>query len=345
MARSSWIGKLVAGAAVAVGAAWAFDKYARTKHQRSGMSLAVKKTFEIYPQRNAQQEIAWLDTRKGSERQDAGLQGVVLKSGIATVYDDGNDAETDTYGMTTYRFSPKDYSNTIAPNTTILFVHGGSYVGSISPLHVAFISHMTKQYGVDVLLPDYDPAPYGTAQDAYRQITALYTNFRALNPHQKVIVMGDSSGAGLALGLALDWAKKGIQAPEGIVAICPWLDTRLDNPEIEEYKALDPMNNADALRIDAHEWAGSWDDSDYRISPITGNLKDLKNSQVTLLVGTDEIFYPDTTEFAALLSEAGVHTKLHIGENMTHDYPLQPIPEAKEPLNQIEMAIIEAIIQ
>lgn len=343
MSRSG-LAKLLAGAAAVAGAAWAFDKYARQKFQRSGLSVAVNKSLELYPRRTVQQEMAWLDERKGTERKNAGLPGVVLKSGIASLYDDGNDTDSETFGMSTYRFAPKDFNSTIAPHTTILFVHGGSYVSGFDAFHITFLTRLANRLGVNILAPDYNPAPYGTAADAFRQITALYTQFRELNPHEKVILMGDSAGAGMALGLALDWAAKKIPAPEGIIAVSPWVDVNLSNPEIEAYTERDPMLVADTLRIDAREWADAWSMSDPRISPAFGDLKLLKDSQVTIFVGTDEILFPDVTDFATCLTSAGVRTKLHVGEKMIHDYPFLPLPEAKESFSQIEMAVIEAIV-
>ncbi|WP_418969349.1 alpha/beta hydrolase fold domain-containing protein [Alloscardovia omnicolens] len=345
MARRSGFVKLLAGAAALAGAAWAFDKYAQKKHQRSGVSLAINTGLELYPKRSAQQEMAWLDENKNTERTDAGVPGIMLKSGLASVYDDGNDAELDTFGMTTYRIAPKDFSRTIAPHTTVIFAHGGGYVQGINPTHLLFLSRFARQCGVTVLVPDYDPAPYGTAADAFRQITGLYTTLRAKNPEENVILMGDSAGAGMIFGLALEWAQNGIQAPEGIIAISPWVDATLSNPEIEAYISRDPMLDVDRLHVDANAWSGTWNVSDPRISPARGNLSALKDTDVTLLVGTNEIFFPDVTDFAQRLTAAGVRTKLHIGENMIHDYPMLPIPEAAEPMNQIEMAVIEAVIK
>lgn len=337
--------KIAAGAAALAGAAWAFDKYAQEKFQRSGASLAANKIIGFIPQRSAAEEMAYLDERKSTERKDAGLHGLVLKTGIADVYDDGNDAESGTFGLTTYRFMPTDFSESIAHNTTILYVHGGGYVTGFSPFHVTFMTRMARKFGVTVLAPDYAPAPWGNAQNAYSQITALYTKYRQLNPDERVILMGDSAGGGLIFGLALTWAQSGITAPEGIIALSPWVDATLTNPDIVSYADRDPMLSADRLRVDAREWAGSWSMSDPRISPIKADMKVLNKSEVTVFVGTDEIFFPDATDFAARLTAAGVQTHLHIGEKMTHVYPLHPIPEAKESWGQIEMAIIESIIK
>ncbi|MFD0704498.1 alpha/beta hydrolase [Alloscardovia venturai] len=346
MAKNT-IAKLVTAAAALTGAAWAFDKYAQHKFQRSGISLAINKLSELSPSRTAQDEMALLDEHKSAER-PAGLPGIILKSGIADVYDDGNDQDFDTFGMVTYRFKPRDYSSATVHNVTVLYVHGGGYITGFDAYHVAFMTRLARQMGVTVIAPDYAPAPWGTAKDAYRSITALYTRYGILNPDEKVILMGDSAGAGLAFGLALTWAKQGLQAPEGIIAISPWVDVTLSNPDIHAYVDRDPMLDADRLRVDAHEWAGQWSMDDSRISPLKANSADIKalhKSEVTIIQGSDEIFFPDVTDFATRLTSAGVKTKLHIGEHMTHDYPLQPIPEAKESWSQIEMAIVEATVE
>lgn len=339
------IAGLIAGAAALAGAAWAFDKYAQQKFQRSGVALTVHKALEYAPKHSAAEEMAILDERKGTPRTNAGLPGVVLKTGIASVYDDGNDDTSGTFGMTTYRFVPRDFSDALVKNTTILYVHGGGYVAGFDAFHVTYMTQLARKLGVTVLAPDYDPAPWGNAEKAYDQITALYTKYRDLNPDERVILMGDSAGGGLIFGLALSWAKRGITAPEGIIALSPWVDAALTNPQINAYADRDPMLKAESLRIDAREWADKWSMSDPRISPIKADLKVLRSSEVTVLVGTEEIFYPDVTDFASRLSEAGVKTRLHVGEKMLHVYPLQPIPEAKESWSQIEEAVVEATIK
>jgi len=52
-------------------------------------------------------------------------------------------------------------------------------------------------------------------------------------------------------------------------------------------------------------------------------------------VGTREIFYPDVTKFYNMLQNEGVKSQIYIGEGMNHVYPIYPIPEAKEALQEV----------
>lgn len=49
------------------------------------------------------------------------------------------------------------------------------------------------------------------------------------------------------------------------------------------------------------QWANGLDMSDYKLSPINGDVSKLKN--VYLFVGTEEIFYPDVQEFYQKLKD------------------------------------------
>ena len=80
-------------------------------------------------------------------------------------------------------------------------------------------------------------------------------------------------------------------------------------------------------------WVGELDTQDYRVSPIFGDISALHD--VYLFVGTREIFYPDVTAFYEMLQAQGIASELYVGEGMNHVYPIYPIPEANDALDQI----------
>ena len=75
---------------------------------------------------------------------------------------------------------------------------------------------------------------------------------------------------------------------------------------------------------------------DYRVSPIYGNVGGLMN--VTVFLGTRELFYPDIVKFFAMLYKKG--NELIIGQDMMHVFPILPIPEAKKYCSKIFETII-----
>jgi len=125
----------------------------------------------------------------------------------------------------------------------------------------------------------------------------------------------------------------GLPAPGKIVAFSPWLDVAMENPEIPDYEASDPMLSAYGLVEMGKCWAGGLDLSDYRLSPIYGSLGSLEG--VYLFVGTREIFYPDVVRLHGMLEEAGKAATLYIGEGLNHVYPAYPIPEARKAIDEV----------
>ena len=76
---------------------------------------------------------------------------------------------------------------------------------------------------------------------------------------------------------------------------------------------------------------------DWRVSPIYGDLKGIHN--VTVFVGTSEIFCPDVTKFFRMLDD-DPSNDLVIGEGMNHVYPLFPIREARPAVDRILQVVM-----
>ena len=73
----------------------------------------------------------------------------------------------------------------------------------------------------------------------------------------------------------------------------------------------------------------------FRSSPLYGDLTGLP--PLLIYAGEDESMLDDTTQFAEKARNAGVSTRLHVGEGMVHCYPaLSPLfPEAREAMEDI----------
>ena len=66
-------------------------------------------------------------------------------------------------------------------------------------------------------------------------------------------------------------------------------------------------------------------------------MKGIRN--VTMFVGTSEIFYPDVTKLFRML-DVDPSNEIIIGEEMNHVYPLFPIREAKPAVEKILQVIV-----
>ena len=219
-------------------------------------------------------------------------------------------------------------------NIVIIYIHGGAYTGDFIPFHWIFLRKLLKETDAKIIAPAYRLAPFGTYKDAFNLIVPIYEE--CLKTSDKIILMGDSAGGGLALSLAIYFKLNKYRLPDELILLSPWVDVSLDNDDIKEYELVDPMLYVDSLRASVEPWRGGLDEHDWQVSPIYGNLKGISN--ITVFVGTREIFYPDIIKLYAKLDKNS-NNELIIGEEMNHAYPLIPIPESKEAIIKIRNII------
>lgn len=220
---------------------------------------------------------------------------------------------------------------------TIIYLHGGAYINQISNYRLNFCDALAQETDAAVVVPLYQLAPNHTFQTTLDMLTKLYQDTTQWNDNT-VTIMGDSAGGGLAASFCEYMSKLGIQQPDHLILISPWLDATMSNEEISNYASVDPMLAPVGLICMGKAWAGAFTNpSNYRISPIFGDVSCLQH--VTMFVGTREIFYPDVMKFYYMLDEAGVDVQLYIGEGMNHVYPMWQIPEAETAMQQICTAI------
>lgn len=227
-------------------------------------------------------------------------------------------------GMQVLEFNPEGSAK------TILYLHGGSYLHDPDPHHFKFLKKLIDQSDARVIFPVYPKAPWHDYAKTYDLITKLYQD---ISKDSDIIIMGDSAGGGLSLGIAQYFATLGLKAPSSIIVLSPWVDLTMENPQIKEFEKVDPwLRQASSIPI-AKSWANGTDVRDYRLSPTFGTLEGLQN--VTIFVGTREILYPDIIAFSEKLKAKNIKMNLFIGEGLNHVYPLFPIPEADEAISSI----------
>ena len=218
----------------------------------------------------------------------------------------------------------------------IFYIHGGAYRHDIVLPHWQLIEKLVRKAGAQVIVPAYRLIPFATYREAFDLIVPLYNKYCEACPDKKIILMGDSAGGGLSLTLAEYFKAEGIRMPDELVLLSPWIDVVMDNEEMAEYQRRDPFLSIESLSVCAKHWADDLDLHDWRVSPIYGDLKGIRN--VTVFVGTAEIFYPDVVKFYHMLDEDPSNS-LYVAEDMNHVFPLFPIPEAKPAVEKILEAV------
>ena len=216
-------------------------------------------------------------------------------------------------GRKVFILTPK---NTQKTNKVILYLHGGSYVAETSNEHWNFLEKLVNDTGATIIIPDYPLTPKYTYKDVFTMITPLYKEIIEEVDTNNLILMGDSAGGGMALALAEKIGEENVQMPSKTILISPWLDVRLENPEIDEVQKEDKELNKESLKIAGVAYAGEDGIDSYLVNPIDGNLSKLKN--VTILTGTNDILNPDVHVLQEKAEQVNVNIDIKEYEGAGH---------------------------
>ena len=208
----------------------------------------------------------------------------------------------------------------------IFYIHGGYYVYQMGSEQTALMNRLTRQTNSLAVIPMYPLAPFHTAESGHELMLRLYEQVCSENPGKKIILMGDSAGGGYSLALAENLAQHGMEQPDELVLLSPWVDVTMNNPEIADYADADPMLTVTMGRMSGEAWAGSLSTDDWLVSPLNGDMSQLKN--VSIFVGTRELFYPDDTLLYEKLKD-NPKVKLYVGQGQNHVYPVYPTLEGR----------------
>lgn len=217
----------------------------------------------------------------------------------------------------------------------VLHFHGGGYVIGSARGSVEYAARLAAAVGGRTLTVEYRRAPeqpYPAAlDDAVHAYRALVRSGVAPG---RILLSGESSGAGLALATAMLLRQSGDELPAGIIAICPFADLTLSSPSIAAYDGADPAANRDSLTAMAAQYAQMHDPADPLVSPALGDLSGLPPLFVAATAG--EVLYDDARRVADAAERAGVPVERFFVEDSVHVFPLfEFLPEARQALERI----------
>ena len=216
----------------------------------------------------------------------------------------------------------------------LFYLHGGAYVGEILPQQWEFIAQLAARTHSEVMVPIYPLAPEHKVEEVLSFTRKAYKTLEAQVNDQRIHVVGDSAGAGLALALAqAEIADAGSFSARQLVLVSPWVDVTMDNPEITALEEADPWLTRVGLIEAGKCYAGDVDVRDPRVSPTFGKLEGLPKTHV--LIGTRDILLPDAKVFADKLSAAGVEFSYRQYPDMFHCWVMLDMPETRRTREEI----------
>lgn len=208
---------------------------------------------------------------------------------------------------------------------TVVYLHGGCYVFEIDPVHWSFIGKLANEAGVSVIVPIMPLAPNSTANTIVPAVADLVAARIAEVGVDRVSIVGDSAGGGMALAVAMELRDRGLAPLHATVLISPWLDISGTDPQLAVIAPRDPWLAVPGTRAAGALYRGDLPEDDWRVSPINGSLDGL--GAVTMFSGTRDILNADAERFAARATAVGLNLNYLVGEGMLHVYPILPMPE------------------
>jgi epsilon-lactone hydrolase len=218
----------------------------------------------------------------------------------------------------------------------ILFIHGGGYIIGSPCFYRHFTWRLATATHAHVLSLDYRLAPEhpfpAALDDAFTGYQWVLAN--GVEP-ERVAVIGDSAGGGLALALLLRLRDQGIRLPAAAVALSPWTDLTLSGASLARNAMVDPMVNISLMRRSVGFYLDGADPHLPYASPLYSDPDGLPPTLIH--VGSDEILRDDSVRMADRMRAAGCRVRLEIWPRMPHVWHLfaPVVPEARRAIENI----------
>jgi acetyl esterase/lipase len=220
-------------------------------------------------------------------------------------------------------YTPPGYDGSGAGPAAV-YLHGGGMIYGTVELYDRFVAAYVADSGVPLLAVDYRRAPEaqhpGPVEDCYTGVRWLadYARDLGVDP-QRIAVMGDSGGGGLAAGVALLARERGPVVARQIL-VYPMLDDRttVPDPALAAFAAWSYDDNYTAWSALLGDLVGG-PDVDSTAAPA--RAQDLSGLPAAYIeVGAMDIFRDEDIDYARRLAAAGTPVELHVHPGCPHGY-------------------------
>ncbi|MDB5475121.1 MAG: arylesterase [Phenylobacterium sp.] len=216
---------------------------------------------------------------------------------------------------------------------SILHVHGGGFVGGRADAHAGKHQALALELNCAIITVEYRLAPEtpfpGAVEDCYAALAWLFEQPEAVGVDlERVGVMGESAGGGLAAALALLARDRGEYPLAFQHLIYPMLDDRTSAG-----RSLDPHPGAGELILTHPNNRYAWrsllgaEPGSEGVSPYAApaRAESLAGLPATfLLTGALDLFLEEDMDFARRLIRAGVPVELHVFPGAFHGFDVAP---------------------
>jgi acetyl esterase/lipase len=219
----------------------------------------------------------------------------------------------------------------------VLYIRGGGYVIGTAELGDPFCARLAQHLGVVVAAVDYRLAPehpYPTPlEDAHAALRWL-----AEQPEvdaERIALVGDSAGGGLAAALALLVRDRGEIRPVLQALSYPMLDDRTTDGGVDPRVLR--MWNQRSNRFGWNAYLGDLAGGEVPATAAPARAEDLAGLPATWIgVGTNDLFHAENVAWARRLEAVGVPCELFVVEGAYHGF------DGVEPRAEVSRAFLRA---
>ncbi|MEQ9150925.1 MAG: alpha/beta hydrolase fold domain-containing protein [Parvibaculum sp.] len=219
----------------------------------------------------------------------------------------------------------------------ILYVYGGTFAMNRGPMHLVVAEAVARHARGRVLIPEYRLAPEHPFPLAIEDVVAVYRALLAQGiPPGKLVVMGDTAGAGIALAALIVLRDEGAPLPAGFVALTPWADLTMSGGSyVENIRPGRFASDVEVLAMLTLDYLQGADPRHPLASPVFGDLSGLPETLIH--AGVDDILLDDAKLLVEGLRRAGGRAHLHVWQGLPDTWQrLQPLsPQATAALASI----------
>ncbi|MEQ8268881.1 MAG: alpha/beta hydrolase fold domain-containing protein [Parvibaculum sp.] len=219
----------------------------------------------------------------------------------------------------------------------VLYVYGGTFAMNRGPMHGIVAGTVARHARARVLVPDYRLAPEHPFPLAIEDVAATIRALFAQGlPPSKLVLMGDTAGAGIALAALIILRDEGTPLPAGFVALCPWVDLTMSGGSyVENIRPGRFASDVEVLATLTLDYLQGADPRHPLASPVFGNLAGLPETLIH--AGANDILLDDARLLVDGLRRAGGRAHLHVWQGLPDTWQrLQPLsPQAAAALASI----------
>ncbi len=211
---------------------------------------------------------------------------------------------------------------------TAFHCHGGAFVSTGLDEYHFYAEIIARQTGCRVVMPDYRLAPEHPYPAAPDDCFDAYCGLLEHGvPPATIVLLGESCGGSLALGLLVRLRDEGLPLPACFVSLTGWFDLSVGG---EPVPGRDPFLTPQWVRNRGLDYlAGQLDLDDPRVSPAYADLRDLP--PMYLQIGQHDTVREGAITLAANALRAGVQVTMEGWPGMIqgwHGLVTANVPEA-----------------